>query len=65
MSISAIAASPVLPIDRTLKALLAHDQQRLLADTRAAADQAQLAADKLAVIRDQRALSRSGIDTNL
>jgi alkylation response protein AidB-like acyl-CoA dehydrogenase len=65
MSISAVAARPILPIDGTLRALLAHDQQRLLADMRAAADQARLAADKLAVIRDQRALSRSGVDTNL
>jgi hypothetical protein len=62
------SASPAAATDGTLKAQSVRDQQRLLTDTRAQASESQLAADRLAVARDQQALIHSGrsrVDTKL
>lgn len=67
MSVNAIvSSSPSQATDNSAKVQLQRDLQKLAADTKAKASQAQIAADNIAVVNDQLAVAAavtSRVDT--
>lgn len=61
MSISSVGSASSAPANGgNLQVRLDRDQQRLLAATRTKANETQLAADKIAIAKDQAALNHAG-----